>query len=555
MKNLQSPAKLWEAPLPNWHMAPFKGHPTMFKHLFRRYLPLALILALVLTASFGSTGEAAAAGEVGLARAIAAQEANTSSLMAIDGVIGTAVGRGSGGGHVVLALTTASGVSGIPGAVDGVIVRPYVTGEITALKGKPGGVDPTARFDRPVPIGVSTGHPDITAGTIGARVTDGTNVYALSNNHVYANQNAASIGDAVIQPGTYDGGSSPTDDIGTLSDFEPIVFSTSANNVIDAAIALSSTTNLGNATPSDGYGLPSATTLEAVVGMNVMKYGRTTGQTKSQISAINATLNVGYGSGTARFVGQVIISGGQFSAGGDSGSLIVTEIGSNPVALLFAGSQTTTVGNPINAVLARFGVTIDGDGSAPPPPTTTGSISGTVTDAGTGDPIGGAGVSTDSGQSTTTDGSGNYTLSDVPTGTRSVTASASGFASSTAQTSVSEDVTSTLSFALTAVQTGVMTVDSIDYTTSGGKGGTKDLRVTLSVIDVGNGSGIEGASVSITLNFDGSSLAGTGSTGADGTVTFRLRNAPSATYTTVVTGVVAADFDWDGGYPENSFTK
>ena len=527
----------------------------MFKHLFRRYLPLTLILALVLTASFGSTGEAAAAGEVGLGRAIAAQEAHTDALMAIDGVIGTAVGRGSGGGHVVLALTTASGVSGIPGAVDGVIVRPYVTGEITALKGKPGGVDPTARFDRPVPIGVSTGHPDITAGTIGARVTDGTNVYALSNNHVYANQNDASIGDAVIQPGTYDGGSSPADDIGILSDFEPIVFSTSANNVIDAAIALSSTANLGNATPSDGYGLPSATTLEAVVGMNVMKYGRTTGQTKSQISAINATLNVGYGSGTARFVGQVIISGGQFSAGGDSGSLIVTEIGSNPVALLFAGSQTTTVGNPINAVLARFGVTIDGDGSAPPPLPTTGSISGTVTDAGTGDPIGGAGVSTDSGQSTTTDGSGNYTLSDVPTGTRSVTASASGFASSTAETSVSEDQTSTLNFSLAAVETGLVTVDSITYSTSGGKSGTKDLRVTLSVIDIGSGSAVGGASVSITLNFDSSSLTGTGSTGTDGTVTFRLRNAPSATYTTVVTDVVAAGFEWDGGYPENSFTK
>ena len=75
-----------------------------------------------------------------------------------------------------------------------------------------------------MPIGVSTGHPDITAGTIGARVTDGTNVYALSNNHVYANKNLAVIGDAVIQPGTFDGGSSPADDIGTLADFEPIVW-------------------------------------------------------------------------------------------------------------------------------------------------------------------------------------------------------------------------------------------------------------------------------------------------------------------------------------------
>ena len=191
----------------------------MFKFSFRRFLSLSLILALVLTASFGSSGQAAAAGEVGLAKAIAAQEAHTNSIMSIDGVIGTAVGRGAGGGHIVLALTTAQGVRGIPGAVDGVIVRPLVTGEINALKGKPGsGVDAKARFTRPVPIGVSTGHPDITAGTIGARVTDGSNVYALSNNHVYANSNAASDNDPVLQPGPTDGGKVATDVIGTLSD-------------------------------------------------------------------------------------------------------------------------------------------------------------------------------------------------------------------------------------------------------------------------------------------------------------------------------------------------
>jgi len=58
-----------------------------------------------------------------------------------------------------------------------------------------------------VPTGVSTGHPAITAGTIAARVTDGINVYALSNNHVYADENQAALGDEMIQPGTYDGGS------------------------------------------------------------------------------------------------------------------------------------------------------------------------------------------------------------------------------------------------------------------------------------------------------------------------------------------------------------
>ena len=69
----------------------------------------------------------------------------------------------------------------------------------------------TERCQRAVPIGVSTGHPDITAGTIGARVTDGTNVFALSNNHVYANENNTTTGANGLQPGPIDGGANPDD--------------------------------------------------------------------------------------------------------------------------------------------------------------------------------------------------------------------------------------------------------------------------------------------------------------------------------------------------------
>jgi hypothetical protein len=272
-------------------------------------------------------------------------------------------------------------VPGLPTQLDGFRVSPEVVGPIRALVqrgqdanprappcgtppcGGGGGssVDPTARFDRPVPIGVSTGHPDITAGTIGARVTDGTNVYALSNNHVYADQNNASIGDEALQPGTFDGGQAGLDAIGTLADFEPIAFS-GADNVIDAAIALSSAAMLGNATPSDGYGTPSSESVSAVPGMRVMKYGRTTSLTKGRVDAVNAIVNVQYDVGVARFVQQVIVRG-RFSAGGDSGSLIVVERGADggkAVALLFAGGSGITVGNPIGAVLSRFGVTIDG---------------------------------------------------------------------------------------------------------------------------------------------------------------------------------------------------
>jgi hypothetical protein len=276
--------------------------------------------------------------------------------------VGTAVGVDAGGQGVVKIYVRRPGVRGVPAALDSVRVVVEVTGDLVAFA-RPSSVDRTARFDRPVPIGVSTGHPNITAGTISCRVTDGTDVYALSNNHVYANENQASIGNNVLQPGPFDGGVNPADSIGTLADFEPIVFSVLASNQIDAALALVSTTTLGKATPVDGYGTPKIQTIPASVGLGVMKYGRTTGLTKGRVDAINAIVNIGYDSGVARFVNQIIIKPGTFSAGGDSGSLIVVEKGSNarrPVGHLFAGSTVVTIANPIGPVLERFGVTIDG---------------------------------------------------------------------------------------------------------------------------------------------------------------------------------------------------
>jgi hypothetical protein len=333
-------------------------------------------LAVVLVAS---PVYAQPAFEPGLARAIEVQERHTDNLLGIQGVVGTAVGLGAGGNPVVKIYTEERGVPGLPKSLEGIPVVVQVTGKILALhhrpghSGGPGGggedppaeepLNPTSRFPRPVPIGVSTGHPDITAGTIGARVTDGTDVYALSNNHVYADENQANPGDAVIQPGTFDGGSSPADDIGTLQDFEPIVFSTFANNVIDAAIASTTTALLGNSTPSDGYGTPESATATVSINQRVQKYGRTTGLTSGRVDAINATVNVGYSTGVARFVNQIVIRPGNFSAGGDSGSLVVARGGPDnrkPVGLLFAGSLVVTIANPIDDVLNTLGVTVDG---------------------------------------------------------------------------------------------------------------------------------------------------------------------------------------------------
>ncbi len=301
--------------------------------------------------------------------AIGVQHRHHNWLMRIPDVIGTGVGIGPDGLPAIKVFTTKHGAKGIPEYLESTPVQVEVTGMVVALG------DTTARY-RPAPIGVSTGHPAITAGTIGARVKDlAGNVYALSNNHVYANQNEANIGDIVLQPGPYDGGVYPGDRIGTLYDYMPIDFSFAGENYVDAAIAISSPSDLSNSTLEDGYGVPSSQIVAASIGLPVQKYGRTTSLTHGEVSAISVYVEVcyeqfwGFCIKSAYFFDQIEISGAGFSGGGDSGSLIVTEDGNNPVGLLCAGSDTTTFANRIDFVLDAFGVTIDdGTGTTPEPP-------------------------------------------------------------------------------------------------------------------------------------------------------------------------------------------
>jgi hypothetical protein len=302
--------------------------------------------------------------------ALAAQARYSAQWLALDGVVGTAIGV-DGAGHAVLKVyLTAPGAAVLPLFV-GVEVVPEVTGPFLALPADEAAdatADPRRGFERPVPIGVSTGHPAVSAGTIGARVTDGSRTFALSNNHIVAASNGGSEGDPLLQPGAVDGGRDPGDAIGTLFDFEPLDFCDSGGcdlNRIDAGLALSTPDELGNATPKGGYGRPRARTVEATLGLEVQKFGRTTGLTIGRVTGIHATIDVGYRNGVARFEEQIVISGAGFSAGGDSGSLIVTKgrlLGDRrPVGLLFAGATGSTLANPIDLVLDRFGVRIDGD--------------------------------------------------------------------------------------------------------------------------------------------------------------------------------------------------
>ena len=320
---------------------------------------------------------------IGLLGALAALRIHTPALLETPGVVGTAVTAMPDGNAGIMILTERSGILGLPQLLDGVPVTVRVTGRLMVFS------DPTQR-KRPAPMGYSVGHPSITAGTIGARVRDALGrVYILSNNHVLANSNGATIGDPEYQPGPFDGGTA-ADQIATLTDFQVISFAANGTNTIDAAIALSSTDLLDNAVPADeGYGMPNSRiwgdsdgdgffdNRDALLGLNVQKYGRTTHLTHGQITGVNATVTVCYAASgftctkSARYVDQLIISPAGFSNGGDSGSLIVTDDANlNPVALLFAGSASVTIGNRIDLVLNRFGVTIDGFDPPPPGPFT-----------------------------------------------------------------------------------------------------------------------------------------------------------------------------------------
>ena len=57
---------------------------------------------------------------------------------------------------------------------------------------------------------------------------------------------------------------------------------------------------------------------------------------------------------TVDYNNQVDIAGGGFGAEGDSGSLIVSQDTADPVALLYGGSDTDTVANPVAPVLNFF---------------------------------------------------------------------------------------------------------------------------------------------------------------------------------------------------------
>lgn len=307
------------------------------------------------------------------------------------------------GGNATVGTISSSGVFEAPESVPANTNGQTVTVTVSAISQASPSVSGSAIVtitspnqlgqNTPVKLGASGGNVDdenateCEGGTIGSLVVRAGTQFILSNNHVLARSDAATLGEGIIQPGLIDTPSpcvagSGSVAVGNLSQFikleQPAGCTTNCAPPADAALAqvvsgavdsTGSIIELGetstNGVPNDG---PPASTILPVASLvpnstAVAKSGRSTGLTCSTVEAVSGTFNVQYQRGlggpsfTAVYHNQVAINGGTFSAAGDSGSLIVSQAGGQPVALLFAGSDTNTVGNPVATVLSNLGDT------------------------------------------------------------------------------------------------------------------------------------------------------------------------------------------------------
>jgi hypothetical protein len=259
----------------------------------------------------------------------------------------------------------------VPPEIDGYKTEVIVIGKIKALslqqleEVKPSYTEPVTRTTmvRPIVGGISLGVPEDAyggkmAGTLGIITKDS---YILSCAHVIAmNSNAQylPLGTAVLQPGTYDGGTKD-DKVGELSKYIKITFGPKGKNYADAAIAKITTSDylVGEVLGSDNQNTYTISgTAEVNVGDSVRKSGRTTEVTINTVFDADATVKVWYTlSKWAIFYDQILVYQ-PFIESGDSGSLV--DKGGAFVGLAFAGSSTTAVVCKAKYIVSGLGITV-----------------------------------------------------------------------------------------------------------------------------------------------------------------------------------------------------
>jgi hypothetical protein len=329
-------------------------------------------------------------------RAVGVHDRNIPGILKTEGVVGTAITADDQGNPVVVVYTRSQLPAGrLKSDYDGFHVIQQVTGDIRPFKGHGGGgggggTSGQSKQTPPVKMGTSGGwRYDLAngyccGGTLGALVQKGGTKYVLSNYHVmYAdivnggNGRTAQPGDPVIQPGLIDVSCNENNaqnvatlvsNGGSLPD--------NGSNPVDVGIAAVIPGMVDESGAILNVGTISASTLNPTVGLAVKKMGRTTGLTRSSITAINGAFSITYEnecaggtSFTQSYTNQIVISNQRcgFQNSGDSGSLLLEDVSTNPraVGLCFAGSttcnrQAIAIANPINAVLSKIGATMVG---------------------------------------------------------------------------------------------------------------------------------------------------------------------------------------------------
>jgi hypothetical protein len=316
---------------------------------------------------------------------ISVQGEVTSDLMRQPEILGTAVGVDTAGIPVLTVYVDRDSanagevIRNLPREFRGVGVQVHLTDKFRAMA-RPGGGH-TAKQTPPIQLGTSGGwrfdlaNGFCCGGTLGSLVLIGGQQHILSNYHVLeadivsgGNGRVAQTGDPVIQPGLIDVNCTAANaqDVATL-----VKKSSLPNSNVDCAVAQVIPGMVNSSGAILEIGTISSQTIAASINQAVKKSGRTTGLTRSSVSGLNATISVAYDNEcaggaafTKTFTGQIVITnrGSKFLNSGDSGSLMVEDVTTNPraVGLLYAGSSTSAIANPINQVLSFLGATMVG---------------------------------------------------------------------------------------------------------------------------------------------------------------------------------------------------
>ncbi|MGC2696262.1 MAG: carboxypeptidase regulatory-like domain-containing protein [Candidatus Angelobacter sp.] len=172
-----------------------------------------------------------------------------------------------------------------------------------------------------------------------------------------------------------------------------------------------------------------ATTTTAPTITLVSASGTITGTVKSSAGAAISGASVGYGGGTTTTDGN--------------GTFTLTGVPTGTVQLVASASGFQSV---TQSVVVNGGATSTANFILSPG-ASSGTVTGKVTNISNGTIIAGATVNW-SGGSTTSNASGIYTLANVPAGSKTITASATGFLPRSLTTTVTANTTATLNFPL-----------------------------------------------------------------------------------------------------------